>query len=409
MKTAFVILVLIFGLTYGQEEAVSYDGDIVVSVTPKKQEHLTFLQSFRNEDGWTIDYWNDPVLVDVPVLVHLTENEMVQFIEQLTEMEFDFKVTIPDLGPYIRSEKRNKSPRWSEWEEFETLENIEAFLVEIAQNNNVNAELMSIGKSYEDRDIWLLKIDKDNGGQEKQVAFLDFNIHAREWVTSAVGTWVINQLVYNEEYSDILDKWELHIVAVLNPDGFQFTKTNDRFWRKTRSRNSGSLCRGADPNRNWDWDFAGPGTSPNPCSDTYHGESAFSEVETLAASEYMKDLDIKIYLSTHSYSQYILMPYGTGSNPDLEEMRAVGEKAEAALEAVYGTQYVTGNIQELLYPAAGGSIDWAKGRQGVRWSYAFELRDKGENGFLLPADQIIPCAEETFEAILEFLNVVYDM
>ena len=49
---------------------------------------------------------------------------------------------------------------------------------------------------------------------------------------------------------------------------------------------------------------------------------------------------------------------------------------------------------------AGGSIDWTYGILGVRYSYALELRDKGQYGFLLPASQIIPTGEETFKALL---------
>ena len=31
----------------------------------------------------------------------------------------------------------------------------------------------------------------------------------------------------------------------------------DRMWRKTRSKNPGSVCIGVDPNRNWDAGFGG--------------------------------------------------------------------------------------------------------------------------------------------------------
>ena len=39
-----------------------------------------------------------------------------------------------------------------------------------------------------------------------------------------------------------------YILPVANPDGYEYTKT-DRFWRKTRSPNEGSICIGTDPNR----------------------------------------------------------------------------------------------------------------------------------------------------------------
>ena len=50
----------------------------------------------------------------------------------------------------------------------------------------------------------------------------------------------------------------------------------------------------------------------------------------------------------------------------------------------------------LLYIALGGSMSWALGEAGIPYSYGMELRDTGRYGFLLPPEQIIPTAEETW-------------
>merc|ERR1712130_71591 len=47
------------------------------------------------------------------------------------------------------------------------------------------------------------------------------------------------------------------------------------------------------------------------------------------------------------------------------------------------------------YIASGSSTDWAHGN-GINFTTSMELRDTGLYGFLLPADQIIPTAEETW-------------
>ena len=52
-----------------------------------------------------------------------------------------------------------------------------------------------------------------------------------------------------------------------------------------------------------------------------------------------------------------------------------------------------------LDATSGGSDDWTYGKLGLVYSYALELRDRGRYGFLLPANQIIPTAKETFAAI----------
>ena len=84
---------------------------------------------------------------------------------------------------------------------------------------------------------------------------------------------------------------------MVNPDGYLYTQTDNRLWRKTRSPN-GNNCFGTDANRNFGfhWGTGGhskspmvykkkihliySGSSSDPCSDTYMGSSAFSEIET---------------------------------------------------------------------------------------------------------------------------------
>lgn len=49
--------------------------------------------------------------------------------------------------------------------------------------------------------------------------------------------------------------------------------------------------------------------------------------------------------------------------------------------------------------SSGSSRDWAKGEAGIKWVYTIELRDEGRYGFLLPADQILDTAIETWSGI----------
>lgn len=53
--------------------------------------------------------------------------------------------------------------------------------------------------------------------------------------------------------------------------------------------------------------------------------------------------------------------------------------------------------------ASGGSIDWSY-NQGIKYSFTFELRDTGRYGFLLPASQIIPTAQETWLGVLTIME-----
>lgn len=63
------------------------------------------------------------------------------------------------------------------------------------------------------------------------------------------------------------------------------------------------------------------------------------------------------------------------------------------IKTLDGQVYSVGPSAGLLYPAAGGSDDWAKSI-GIKYSYTVELRDKGRHGFVLPAQYIIPTGKE---------------
>ena len=69
-------------------------------------------------------------------------------------------------------------------------------------------------------------------------------------------------------------------------------------------------------------------------------------------------------------------------------------QANEALFAVHGEDYTVGCWADILYTSSGTSIDWAHGEAGIKYTYTIELRDTGNYGFILPADQIIPTGEE---------------
>ena len=53
--------------------------------------------------------------------------------------------------------------------------------------------------------------------------------------------------------------------------------------------------------------------------------------------------------------------------------------------------------------ASGASIDWSYETLGAKYSYVCELRDLGEYGFLLPANQIEPTGIETYEGVKAYV------
>lgn len=77
-------------------------------------------------------------------------------------------------------------------------------------------------------------------------------MHAREWISGATSTYILNELLTSTDPAvrDIAENFDWYIFPVTNPDGYAYTHSNDRMWRKTRTPYT-ATCYGADPNRNW--------------------------------------------------------------------------------------------------------------------------------------------------------------
>ncbi|XP_071446225.1 zinc carboxypeptidase-like [Hetaerina americana] len=259
------------------------------------------------------------------------------------------------------------------------------------------------GQSYENRQIKGVKYS--TGGSGKRIIFVDGGMHAREWISPAVNTYMLNQVVTSQDPTvrELVDSFDWYFFPVINPDGYEYSRTTDRSWRKTRGPGN-FFCVGTDPNRNYGFHWSLDGASDNPCAETYHGSGPFSEVETKSFSDFITPLgkDIDVYLSLHSFSQLVLFPMGYTDQhlPDYDNMLAVGQKVAQSLASRYGTVYTAGNIVDTLYVASGSNLDWVKGVFNTTYPYVFELRDTGDHGFLLPASQILPSGEETFDALI---------
>jgi len=200
------------------------------------------------------------------------------------------------------------------------------------------------------------------------------------------------------------------VIPALNPDGYEYSHTHNRMWRKTRSPQK-KRCIGADPNRNWDSHWGTTGVSWNPCADDYPGPKPFSETETRTTSQTILRLkdSIKAFISFHAYSQLWLMPWGytKEKSEDYDDLYKLAREATDKVEKTHNTHWRVGPPGVLLYEASGGSFDWVKEKAGVKYSHTLELRpDKMNPGFLLPADQILPASEEAWAGvkhIAEFL------
>jgi len=367
------------------------------------------------------DIWSDhPGLlgyIDVRV-----NNEQKQY---LVQRGLQFDVMISDLGNLIESEhlrlasnkpvsvmRAGHPEDINDWfSDYKKYADIVAQLQQWARDYPQFVSLKpSLGKSWENRDIWAMHITSPTGSNKNQILYTGMQ-HSREWISPMTVMFIATQLItqYGKEanITRYLDKLEFIIIPVTNPDGYEFSwgSSANRLWRKNRRKNSASY--GVDMNRNWDSDWGGSGSSGDQFSDVYRGPSVFSEPETKCISNYVNtQTRIKAAIDFHSYSQLVLRPYGYthAIAPDEIVLKKLGDGMRDAIYSIHKVSYVSETGGD-LYLAAGGADDWGymKGKTPPSktgyYSYTIELRDTGRYGFVLPPAQITPTGEENLAAV----------
>ncbi|NXN08223.1 CBPA2 Carboxypeptidase, partial [Indicator maculatus] len=392
----------------------------VLRIQARNEEEVEQLRLLESLEYLELDFWISPSTSGQPADVRIPANNVPAVKAFLESNGIEYSILIEDLQAILDKEKEDmayskqmeRSSGSFSYAIYHTLDEIYEELDHIAYEFSKIVSKIKIGESYEKRPLYVLKFS--TGGSNRPAIWLDAGIHSREWVTQATAIWIARKIAsdYGKDPSitSLLDKMDIFLLTVSNPDGYVFTHTSDRMWRKTRSKIPGSLCYGVDPNRNWDAGFGGPGASSYPCSESYHGPSANSEVEVKSVVNFIKNHgNIRAFLTLHSYSQLLMYPYGYKCTEpaDRDELDALGRAAASSIHSLYGTSFEVGSICKVIYPASGGSIDWSYD-YGIKYSFALELRDTGRYGFLLPANQIIPTANETWLGLKTIMEHVRD-
>ncbi|XP_053316886.1 carboxypeptidase B-like [Spea bombifrons] len=405
----FLLLLVSFAAV--SAEPRSFHGEKVFRAFPQSAEDVEFLKSIALNTQ--LDFWRpesaDIIQVGQPVDFH-TESHVSYDVQALLEQSgMHFEIMIDDLQAALDNQRDSKIRAIHSYEKYNDLDTINTWSANIAAQNPGLVSRSVLGTSYEGRPIYLLKVGKS--GTNKRAVFIDCGFHAREWITPAFCQWFVREAVNSygsdAQFTNLLNNLDFYVLPVLNVDGYVYTWTSNRMWRKTRSVNRNSSCIGTDPNRNFNAGWCTVGASSRACDDTYCGSAPESESETRALANFIRSNigSIKGYLTIHSYSQMLLFPYSYTYSlaKDHTELNTVAKNAVTQLTSLYGTKYTYGAGGTTIYLAAGGSDDWAYDA-GVKYSFTFELRDTGRYGFALPETLIRPTCAETLLAVKSIAN-----
>lgn len=349
-------------------------------------------------DSLALDVWSEDRGPALPLDVVVDARALAE----LAGLGVRYDVLVPDIDAQAAAEAgRLRAPHAADrgdwFAEYKDYGAITAHLEELARLAPDRAQVAAIGQSIDSRPIWALRIG--GSGAPKTRMLIDGTMHAREWIAAMVTTCVADRLVRDYDRDPAIrafvDSTELWVVPVVNPDGYQYTWTGKRFWRKNRRGDFG-----VDLNRNFGVGWGGDGSSTSKRSEVYRGEREFSEPESRAIRDFAKREQVALHVDFHAYGQLVLYPWGYTASPakDRDRFAAVGDRVASALFAPHGTRYsLMQSVQ--LYPASGTMTDWVYGEVGAL-SYTIELRPKGGSGFVLPPDQIRPTCDEGLAAVL---------
>ncbi|KAK9778416.1 hypothetical protein SCAR479_04818 [Seiridium cardinale] len=418
--TSVLLLLASSAVTVLGDKPVSYDGYKVFCI--KTHGHTSAIR--EQLEPLSLDEWSHEIdHVDVAV-----SPEQLAAFEALS---LETHVMHDNLGSSIATESSSTTkwkrqaddPSW--FDSYHDYEDHIQYFTDIQATYPNNTEAISSGYSYQNRSIYGLHLWGADGPGKPAVLYHG-TVHAREWIAAPVVEYITLQLLQGYEIGDediqkLLNKYDFYVFPFVNPDGFVYTQTTNRLWRKNRQPAppppANQSCFGRDINRNWEfaWDANPNGASTNPCSEIYKGLAPSDTPENAGLDKFVRQLrdsvGIKLFIDWHSYGQYILSPYGYRNDLYAPELGKWEQASSLVSEAIRDsserrTTFTFGPSGATLYTTTGAAPDHVYSIGGADFSYTIELPDTGDYGFILPPEKIRPTVEELWAGQQVLLSIL---
>mmetsp|Transcript_22769 Transcript_22769/g.44728 ORF Transcript_22769/g.44728 Transcript_22769/m.44728 type:complete len:626 (-) Transcript_22769:195-2072(-) len=279
-------------------------------------------------------------------------------------------------------------------------------------SNDVDLHVRELGSSSEGRPLVLITMEPSGssdpvreGGKGKDVVaelLMVGGMHAREWISSASVLCIVAR-----HYARLADAVRNHNVRLqflpnLNPDGYAYTRTTLRNWRKTRTTLPAEAnTAGIDLNRNFgvdnvSWGFGKPRAFT---SELYQGEYPFQAIE----AQILRDLVLegrparRVVLDVHCCAR-VVFPVFNATETRVAEANQLAQASRGVLKFRPRSDVVD-------FRNTGIAIDWMEQYAGVRAAFMLEVpgrlnADVFADIFRVPGGSIRP----TTDMIMNVLN-----
>jgi carboxypeptidase T len=285
------------------------------------------------------------------------------------------------------------------YQEFHTYAEVAADIAATAAAHPDIVSAFSIGKSYQGRELWAVKISDNVAVDENEPEVLyDGGTHSDEHMgvemTLRIMHWLVDGYGTDPRITNIVNNREIWIVFEVNPDGAEYDITGGRFhhWRKNRQPTPGTTAIGTDLNRNFGYRWGLEGnTSTNPRAITYRGPRPFSAPETRAMRDFLASRvvngrqQIRVAITFHESGRLVMWPYGyTYVDIPIDMTRDDHSALVAIGRHMASTNGYRPEQASDLYLTSGTTRDFEYGVYRI-FSYTFELSNRD-----YPNDSWIP-------------------
>ncbi len=431
-----------------------YGGDVVLRFQIKTQDEakaiseaadILYLDIWEATNDWVdIRIAKEVVPSFVGLLPQSLHDSYIPLIHDLARAVYDTYPDSPPTHEKISMSSRTDAHDWRLkgntphdlfFQDYQPLSVMYPWLRLLASLFPDYASLTSIGTSAEGRDIPALRIGNRvkpspaDSHDTRHTLLIVGGSHAREWISVSTVAFIAYSLVTRyghpqfPEVTKILDHFDLVFIPVLNPDGYEYSWTSDRLWRKNRQSTAIPFCPGIDLDRAFRFGWDGYGNRDNACSDDYAGPEPLAAVEAQVLTEWARNqtafnnVTFASYLDFHAYSQEILYPYSytcETAPPNLEDLEEVAlgiaksfrltnghfYNVQSACEGDVAFQSRTKQSQVQIEAQGGSALDFFYHDLEVKLAFQIKLRDTGTYGFLLPRSHILPTGQEAYEGVV---------
>merc|ERR1712227_47532 len=187
---------LIFALFSFVASFKSYHEHTVLRTEKLSMEKTQILRDLQVRTN--LDFWRDAYPGQAADIM-VSDRDMAGLKDFLEKNNIESSVMVENVQSLIEETRpRNMSANGTmDWDDYYPHEDLVAFIQGLADTNADWARIINIGQTYEGRDMNVLAIEKAGPGAPN--VWLEAGIHAREWIAPAVATYLVNELVNNND------------------------------------------------------------------------------------------------------------------------------------------------------------------------------------------------------------------